>query len=74
MKRARDDLAVYLVGGVFFLFFSQTVVNIGMNIGLLPVTGIPLPLFTAGGSSMLVTAIALGLVQNIAKQSRVLRF
>lgn len=74
MKRARDDLAVYLVGGVFFLFLSQVVVNIGMNIGLLPVTGIPLPLFTAGGSSMLVTAIALGLVQNIAKQSRVLRF
>lgn len=74
MKRARDDLAVYIVGGVFFLFLSQVVINIGMNIGLLPVTGIPLPFMTAGGSSMLVTAIALGVVQNIAKQSRVLRF
>lgn len=74
MKRARDDLAMYLVGGVLFLFASQVTINIGMNIGLLPVTGIPLPFFTAGGSSMLVTAIALGVVQNIAKQSRVLRF
>ncbi len=74
MKRARDDLAMYLAGGVLFLFASQFTINVGMNIGLLPVTGIPLPFFTAGGSSMLVTAIALGVVQNVAKQSRVLRF
>ncbi len=74
MKRARDDLAMYMVGGILFLFVSQFTVNVGMNIGLLPVTGIPLPFFTAGGSSMLVTAIALGVVQNVAKQSRVLRF
>lgn len=74
MKRARDDLAMYLASGVLFLFASQFTINVGMNIGLLPVTGIPLPFFTAGGSSMLVTAIALGVVQNVAKQSRVLRF
>ena len=74
MKRARDDLAMYMAGAVLFLFASQVTINIGMNIGLLPVTGIPLPLFTAGGSSMLVTAIALGVAQNIAKQSRGLRF
>lgn len=74
MRLARDDLGMYLAGGVLFLFASQVVINIGMNIGLLPVTGIPLPLITYGGSSMLVTAIALGVVQNIAKQSKVLRF
>jgi rod shape determining protein RodA len=74
MKRARDDLSAYIIGGILFLFASQAVINIGMNIGLLPVTGIPLPLITFGGSSMLVTAIALGIAQNIAKQSQVLRF
>lgn len=74
MKLARDDLGMYIAGGVFFFFASQVIINIGMNIGLLPVTGIPLPLITYGGSAMLVTAIALGVVQNIAKQSKVLRF
>lgn len=74
MRLARDDLGMYIAGGVFFFFASQVIINIGMNIGLLPVTGIPLPFLTYGGSSMLVTAIALGVVQNIAKQSKVLRF
>lgn len=74
MQSVRNDLALYIAGGILFLFGSQVIVNIGMNIGLLPVTGIPLPLITYGGSSMLVTAIALGIVQNIAKQSKVLRF
>jgi rod shape determining protein RodA len=74
MRRARDDLAMYMAGAVLFYFSIQITINLGMNLGLLPVTGIPLPLLTAGGSSMLVTAIALGIAQNIAKQSRFLRF
>ena len=71
---ARDDLAMYITGGILFLFLAQVFVNIGMNIGLLPVTGIPLPFLTYGGSSLLVTCIALGIVQNIARQSKALRF
>ncbi len=74
IKRARDDLSLYMTAGILFLFAAQSIINIGMNIGLLPVTGIPLPFITYGGSSMLVSAIALGIAQNIAKQSRVLRF
>ena len=74
IKRARDDLSAYMVVGILFFFAGQVVINVGMNIGLLPVTGIPLPLISYGGSSMLVTAIALGIAQNIAKQSQVLRF
>jgi rod shape determining protein RodA len=74
IQRARDDLGMYIAGGVFFLIFFHTVVNIGMNLGLLPVTGIPLPLLSAGGSSLLVTMIALGIVQNVSIQSKVLRF
>ncbi len=73
-KRAKDDLGMYISCGVFFLLFSHVLINVGMNIGLLPVTGIPLPFFSAGGSSMIVTFIGLGIVQNIAVQSKILRF
>ncbi|MBL8031786.1 MAG: FtsW/RodA/SpoVE family cell cycle protein, partial [Candidatus Doudnabacteria bacterium] len=72
--RARDDLGKYLSYGVFFLFFFQISVNIAMNIGVAPVTGIPLPLLSYGGSSLLVTMLALGLMHNISWQSRTLRF
>lgn len=74
MQQARDDLGMYLAGAILFLFASQIIINLGMNTGLMPVTGIPLPLITYGGSSMLVSAIALGILQNIARQSRTLKF
>jgi len=74
MRKAKDDLGMYVAGGVFFFFFFHVVINVGMNIGLLPVTGIPLPFVSAGGSSLIVSFIALGLVQNIARQSQILRF
>jgi rod shape determining protein RodA len=74
MSLARDDLAVYITGGVLFLLLPQIIINIGMNIGLLPVTGIPLPFLSYGGSSLLVVLISLGIVQNIVRQSQNLRF
>ncbi|MFA5990747.1 MAG: rod shape-determining protein RodA [Candidatus Doudnabacteria bacterium] len=74
MKKAKDDLGMYIAGGVLFLFFGHVIINIGMNIGLLPVTGIPLPFVSAGGSSLIVSLMALGVVQNIAVQSKALRF
>lgn len=74
MRRARDDLAMYICGGVLFLFLPQIIINIGMNIGMLPVTGIPLPFLSYGGSSLLVVMICLGIVQNIVRQSQNLRF
>jgi rod shape determining protein RodA len=74
MRYSKDDLGYYLAGGVFFLFFAQILINIGMNMGLLPVTGIPLPFLSYGGSSLVVIFIILGVVQNVARQSRILRF
>ncbi len=50
----------YLVG-IFTLLLSQTIIHVGMNMGLLPITGIPLPLVSAGGSSFVSTMIALGI-------------
>ncbi len=51
--------------GVFTMLFFQMAVNIGMNVGLMPVTGIPLPLISKGASSFWTTMMALGLVQSV---------
>ncbi len=74
IKKTKDDLGMYLAGGAFFFFFFHVVINVGMNIGLLPVTGIPLPFVSAGGSSLIASLILLGIVQNIAVESKALRF
>lgn len=55
--------------GVFAMILIQVVINVGMNIGLMPITGIPLPLISAGGSSLLTTLISLGLVHSVAIHS-----
>lgn len=74
LKNARDDLAMYISGGALFLFFFQVLINVGMNLGVLPVTGIPLPFVSAGGSSLVVSLLILGIVQNVSIQSKTLRF
>jgi rod shape determining protein RodA len=71
---AKDDLGMFITTGVLFMIFGQVVINVGMNIGLLPVTGIPLPFLSYGGNSMIVTLISLAIVQNIVRQSKILRF
>jgi rod shape determining protein RodA len=51
--------------GLSYMFLAQVFINIGMNLGIVPVTGITLPLVSYGGSSVLATFISLGIVQNI---------
>ena len=63
--RARDRLGKLLAVGVVVLLFSHVFINIGMNIRLMPVTGIPLPLLSYGGSSVLCSLIATGILQNV---------
>jgi len=63
--QARDRLGKLLAAGVVTLLFSHIFINIGMNIRIMPVTGIPLPLLSYGGSSVLGSMIAIGLLQNI---------
>ncbi|OGE27076.1 rod shape-determining protein RodA [Candidatus Daviesbacteria bacterium RIFCSPLOWO2_02_FULL_40_8] len=59
-----DRFGVVVIYGVVGMLFFQTVVNLGMNIGVLPVTGITLPLLSYGGSSLIGTLISLGLVAS----------
>jgi rod shape determining protein RodA len=65
-SQARDKAGSLIAIGVMALLFWHMFVNIGMVIGLLPIVGIPLPLLSYGGSSMLTTMTAMGLVSSVA--------
>jgi len=64
-QTASDVPGTFIVMGVVAVILFQIAVNIGMVIGLMPVTGIPLPLMSYGGSSILFTFLALGIVMNV---------
>jgi len=59
-----------IAGGIAAMLMFQVLVNVGMNMGVMPVTGIPLPLMSYGGSSVLVTFMAIGLLQSIHVQAQ----
>jgi rod shape determining protein RodA len=63
---ARDKFGAFLVVGVLGYVFWHMFINIGMVIGLLPIVGVPLPLISYGGSSMLTTMAGLGFVSSVA--------
>lgn len=63
--QARDRLGKMMAVGVVALLFSHVFINIGMNIRIMPVTGVPLPLLSYGGSSVLGSLIAMGILQNV---------
>jgi len=63
--QARDRLGKLVAVGIVTLIFSHVFINIGMNIRIMPVTGVPLPLLSYGGSSVLGSLIAAGLMQNV---------
>jgi rod shape determining protein RodA len=64
--RARDPFGTFLAVGVFAMLAFQLVVNVGMAMSLMPVTGIPLPFISHGGSSLLSVCIALGILQSVS--------
>lgn len=64
-SQAKDLYGSLLVTGIVSMFAFHILVNVGMTTGIMPVTGIPLPLFSYGGSSMLANMLALGLVINV---------
>ena len=63
--QTRDRLGKLMAVGVIALWFSHVFINIGMNIRIMPVTGVPLPLLSYGGSSVLSSLIAAGILQNV---------
>ncbi len=71
LKNTEGKFAFLLVFGIITMIFFQFVINIGMSIGLVPVTGIPLPLVSYGGSSLITILISLGIIQNIHTKNRI---
>ena len=65
-KTAKDDLGSYIAIGISGIFLFHMVENIGMTMGLLPITGVPLPFVSYGGSSLLTNLILIGLLLNIS--------
>lgn len=63
--QARDKAGNIIASGILSVFFFHVVENVGMNIGLMPITGIPLPFISSGGSSMISSLISVGVLLNI---------
>lgn len=69
-QNAHDTFGALICYGVATFFAFQTIVNIGMNLKLLPVTGLPLPLVSQGGSSLLTVLLGIGLVESVAARQK----
>jgi len=72
--KARDLLGTYMVVGVVSMWAFQILVNIGMNVGIMPVTGIPLPFMSYGGSSFIMNMMAAGLILNVGMRRQKILF
>lgn len=73
-QNAKDNFGSLLAIGVLSMIVFQTVVNIGMNIGVAPITGIPLPLLSYGRSALVANFIGIGLVESVANHRHRLKF
>jgi rod shape determining protein RodA len=67
---AKNLFGALIAGGIVAMLLFQVFINVGMTIGIMPITGIPLPLLSYGGSSVLTTFLAVGLLQSIYAQGR----
>lgn len=73
-RLAKDSFGFYFAIGWSFILLFQVFINIGMNMGIMPVTGIPLPFVSYGGSSMLTNMAAIGILQSIYLRHRKISF
>ncbi len=72
--RAQDRFGMFVATGVVAMLFFHFFINIGMNIGIAPVTGIPLPFVSYGGTSLIIAMAGLGLLESIAVRRKKLQF
>jgi rod shape determining protein RodA len=70
LTMSKNFYGVLVAGGITAMLMFQVFVNVGMTIGIMPITGIPLPLMSYGGSSVITTLLAIGLLQSIYAQAR----
>ncbi|PIR47635.1 rod shape-determining protein RodA [Candidatus Uhrbacteria bacterium CG10_big_fil_rev_8_21_14_0_10_50_16] len=65
IRNTRDEFSAFLIVGLGALLFLQMLVNVAMNLGLMPVTGLPLPFVSYGGTSLMASLIILGLIASV---------
>jgi rod shape determining protein RodA len=70
LSLAPDAFSMLVAGGIVFAFLFQVFINVGMTMGIAPVTGIPLPFVSVGGSSMITNLLAMGLLLGIHARGR----
>ncbi len=70
LTMAKNLYGSLVAGGIVVMLMFQVFVNVGMTVGIMPITGVPLPLMSYGGSSVIVTLLAIGLLQSILVQAR----
>jgi rod shape determining protein RodA len=70
LTMAKNLYGSLVAGGIVAMLMFQVFVNVGMTVGIMPITGVPLPLMSYGGSSVIVTLLALGLLQSVHVQAR----
>ncbi len=73
-RESQDLFGALIAYGIGILMFFQTAVNIGVNLNVIPVTGLVLPFISYGGSSLLSTVLAIGLVESVALRRKPLDF
>jgi rod shape determining protein RodA len=71
LTMSKNLFGTLIAGGILAMLMFQVFVNVGMTIGIMPITGVPLPLLSYGGSSVIVTFLAIGLLQSIYIQARI---
>lgn len=74
LSAAKDRFGALIVAGIVSMLFFHIVVNIGMTIGLMPITGLPLPFISYGGTSLLMNMISVGLVLNVWMRRKKIQF
>jgi len=67
---SKNSYGMLVAGGIAGMLLFQVFVNVGMNLGIMPITGIPLPLMSYGGSSVIATFLAIGVLQSVHMQAR----
>ena len=70
LKRSKDLFCKYLIGSILIITVTQVVINISVSIGLMPTKGVPLPLISYGGSSLVFTLGSLGLIYGLDKKRK----
>ena len=65
IKQTTNNYSCYIASGILGMFFFHFIVNVGMVMGIMPITGIPLPFMSYGGSALITNMIALGLIMSI---------